>query len=82
MADTKTLDPIEYFYLETPNVPAEYFPITTYGIYDRVTVEDEKMGRLKEDIIKILAEFKKFGIYLSEGTGNKEQGAGKKKPGI
>lgn len=82
VADTKSLDPIEYFYLETPNVPAEYFPITTYGIYDRVTVEDEKLGRLKEDIIKILAEFKKFGIYLSEGTGSKEKGAGKKKPGI
>ena len=61
-----TLEPIEYFYLETPNVPVEYFPINTYGIYDRVTVEDEKLGRLKEDIIKILAEFKKLGIYITE----------------
>lgn len=61
-----SLDPIEYFYLETPNVPAEYFPLNTYGIYDRVTVEDEKIGRLKEDIIKILWEFKKFGIYITE----------------
>ncbi len=60
------LDPIEYFYLETPNVPAEYFPLNTYGIYDRVTVEKEKLWRLKEDIIKILAEFKKFGIYTTE----------------
>jgi len=60
------LDPIEYFYLETPNVPSEYFPLNTYGIYDRVTVEDIKLGRLKEDIIKILAEFKKFGIYVTE----------------
>ena len=60
------LEPIEYFYLETPNVPAEYFPITTYGIYDRVTVETEKLWRLKEDIIKILWEFKKFGIYTTE----------------
>ncbi|MEI6672175.1 MAG: hypothetical protein WCL02_02175 [bacterium] len=50
----KNLDPIEYFYLETPNVPAEYFPLNTYGIYDRVTVEDKKLSRLKEDIIKIL----------------------------
>lgn len=64
----KNLDPIEYFYLETPNIPAEYFPLTTYGIYDRVTVEKEKLGRLKEDIIKILAEFKKFGIYISEAA--------------
>jgi len=35
-------------------VPAEYFPLDVYGIYDRVTVEEEKLGRLKEDIIKIL----------------------------
>ncbi len=66
-----TLEPIEYFYLETPNVPAEYFPITTYGIYDRVTVEAEKLWRLKEDIIKILAEFKKFGIYITEAWSKK-----------
>lgn len=73
VADTTTkekkkdsLEPIEYFYLETPNVPAEYFPLNTYGIYDRVTVEKDKLGRLKEDIIKILAEFKKFGIYITE----------------
>jgi len=66
-----TLEPIEYFYLETPNVPAEYFPINTYGIYDRVTVEAEKLWRLKEDIIKILAEFKKFGIYITEAWSKK-----------
>lgn len=60
------LEPIEYFYLETPNIPAEYFPIQTYGIYDRVTVEETKLWRLKEDIIKILGEFKKFGIYIAE----------------
>lgn len=64
-----SLEPIEYFYLETPNVPAEYFPLNTFGIYDRVTVEDKKLGRLKEDIIKILAEFKKFGIYTAENVG-------------
>ena len=63
---TWNLDPIEYFYLETPNVPAEYFPLHTFGIYDRVTVEEEKLGRLKEDIIKILWEFKKFWIYITE----------------
>jgi len=58
--------PIEYFYLETPNVPDNYFPIHIYGIYDRVTIEEIKLGRLKEDIIKILTETKKFGIYSSE----------------
>ena len=55
-----SLDPIEYFYLETPNIPVEYFPVSIYGIYDRVTVEEAKLSRLKEDIIKILGEFKKF----------------------
>ncbi len=64
--ETWNLEPIEYFYLETPNVPTEYFPLNVYGIYDRVTVEEEKLGRLKEDIIKILGEFKKFGIYTTE----------------
>ena len=66
LPDLWPLEPIEYFYLETPNVPAEYFPLNAYGIYDRVTVEEEKLGRLKEDIIKILWEFKKFGIYTTE----------------
>lgn len=78
---SKSLDPIEYFYLETPNVPAEYFPLNTYGIYDRVTVEDEKLGRLKEDIIKILGEFKKFGIYLSEEKRDEEKGTRRKEWG-
>lgn len=69
ISNPKFLDPIEYFYLETPNVPSEYFPIQTYGIYDRVTVEGEKIARLQEDIIKILSEFKKFGIYQTEDVG-------------
>lgn len=60
------LDPIEYFYLETPNIPSEYFPLNIYGIYDRVTVEEAKLSRLKEDIIKILGEFKKFWIFVTE----------------
>ncbi len=61
----KSLDPIEYFYLETPNIPLEYFPVNIFGIYDRVTVEEAKLWRLKEDIIKILGEFKKFWIYIT-----------------
>jgi len=60
------LEPIEYFYLETPNVPDDYYPLNIYGIYDRVTVEEQKIGRLKEDVIKILGEAKKFGIYITE----------------
>lgn len=63
---TTDLDPIEYFYLETPNVPNQYFPINIYGIYDRITITKEKLSRLKEDIIKILWESNKFGIYIIE----------------
>ena len=60
------LPPIEYFYLETPNVPENYFPINIYGIYDRITIAKEKIARLKEDIIKILWESNKFWIYIIE----------------
>jgi excinuclease UvrABC ATPase subunit len=35
-----------------------------YGIYDRITIEETKIARLKEDIIKILADAKKFGIWI------------------
>lgn len=59
-------DPIEYFYLEDPQIPTDYFPINSYGIFDRVTLEEQKVWRLKEDIIKILSETKKFGVYLAE----------------
>ncbi len=64
--DETSLAPIEYFYLETPNVPNNYFPIYSYGIYDRVTVQEDRLPRLKEDIVKILSEAKKFGIYRTE----------------
>ena len=59
-------DPIEYFYLEDPQIPTDYFPINSYGIFDRVTLEEQKVWRLKEDIIKILSETKKFGVYIAE----------------
>jgi hypothetical protein len=60
------LDPIEYFYLEEPTVPEKYFPLNVYGIYDRITIEETRIPRLKEDIIKILGESKKFGVRISE----------------
>jgi len=63
---SKNLDPIEYFYLETPNVPDDYFPVNIYWIYDRITIEDIKIPRIKEDIIKILNETKKFWVFSSE----------------
>ena len=63
VSDNPEFDPIEYFYLETPKVPEKFFPIKIFGIFDRVTVEEKKLSRLKEDIIKILSETKKFGVY-------------------
>ncbi|MBB1543430.1 MAG: excinuclease ABC subunit UvrA [candidate division SR1 bacterium] len=62
-------DPIEYFYLEDPNIPENYFPINSFGIYDRITLEETKRSRLKEDIIKILSESKKFGVYQADRIG-------------
>lgn len=59
-------DPVEYFYLEDPNIPSDYFPIKVYGIYDRITIEINKIDRLKEDVIKILWETEKFGIYVDD----------------
>lgn len=57
------LPPIEFFYLEDMNIPEKYFPIKLFGIFDRVTIEEQRKNRLKEDIIKILADEKKFGVY-------------------
>ncbi len=61
---------IEYFYLESPHIPEKFFPIKIYGIFDRVTIEEAKIGRLKDDIIKILSLTKKFGVY--EGLESKQ----------
>ena len=56
--------PIEYFYLEDPIVKDEYFPLKIYWIYDRISIDEEKLPRLKEEIIKILWEAKKFWVYV------------------
>ncbi|MCK9467264.1 MAG: excinuclease ABC subunit UvrA [Candidatus Absconditabacterales bacterium] len=69
-------DPVEYFYLEDPNVPKDYFPLKLYGIYDRITVEPSKIDRLKEDVIKILGETEKFGIYVDEMGAEKGEAIG------
>jgi len=66
------LQPIEYFYLEDPSVPQDYFPLKVYGIFDRVTVDETKIPRLKEDIIKILGSQKKFGIFRAESAKKSE----------
>ena len=54
---------VEYFYLESPRIPEKFFPVKVYGIFDRITIDDEKLGRIREDIIKILSLTKKFGVY-------------------
>ncbi len=54
---------VEYFYLESPNMPDKFYPLTVYGIYDRITLNEENMDRLKEDIVKMLNEHNKFGLY-------------------
>lgn len=56
---------LEYFYLEDVyNISEEYFPVVIYGIYDRITVEEKKVKRMKDDIIKILSKNKKFWVIL------------------
>ena len=40
--------------------------LNSFGIYDRITLEETKRARLKEDIIKILSEAKKFGVYNAD----------------
>lgn len=78
-SDTQT-DPIEYFYLETPNVPSDFFPINIYWIYDRITINQQKIARLKEDIIKILWESNKFWIYITESIKPTKSKKAKAKP--
>jgi excinuclease ABC subunit A len=56
---------VEYFYLESPNIPDKFFPIKVYGIFDRITVSDENHDRMREDIVKLLNEGTKFGVYQS-----------------
>ena len=54
---------VEYFYLESPNIPEKFLPYKVYGIYDRITLNEENLDRLKEDIVKMLNEYSKFGLY-------------------
>ncbi len=61
---------VEYFYLESPNIPEKYLPYTVYGIYDRITLVDENIERLKEDIVKMLNEHSKFGLYHTSANDN------------
>ncbi len=66
ITENENIDPIEFFYLEEPNIDEKLLPLKIYGIYDRITIEKSKLDRLKEDCIKILAETSKFGVYSDE----------------
>lgn len=57
---------IEYFYLEEPTISEEYQEFKVYWIFDRVTVQESNISRLKEDIIKILFNNNKFWLYSFE----------------
>jgi len=59
---------VEYFYLESPNVPDKYLPFHVYGIYDKITLSPDNMDRLKEDIVKMLNEHNKFWLYYTSSS--------------
>ena len=69
--DTSSLEweSIEYFYLETPQVPDEMFPVRVSGVFDRVTVGQSIHRRLKDDVIKMLSRTEKFWVkrYVDSG---------------
>jgi excinuclease ABC subunit A len=55
---------VEYFYLEDPKLKETHLPVKVYGIFDRITITDETLARLREDSIKMLAMADKIGVYL------------------
>ena len=69
---------VEYFYLESPAIPDKFFPIKVYGIFDRITVSDENHDRMREDIVKLLNEWTKFGIYQTLEWADVDDGASMK----
>lgn len=56
----------EYFYLEDPVFDDDDLPVTVFGIYDRVTINEDSKNRIHEDIMRILSEEKKFAVYDKE----------------
>lgn len=57
---------VEYFYLESPNIPDKMFPVKVLGIYDHITIDESKIDRIREDIVKMLHQYDKVWIYSSE----------------
>lgn len=69
---------VEYFYLESPAIPDKFFPIKVYGIFDRITVNAENHDRMREDIVKLLNDGTKFGVYQSLEWADVDDGASMK----
>lgn len=62
---------VEYFYLEDPKIPEWLFPVKVYGIFDRVTINQSSLHRLKDDVIKMLVRAEKFGVMqMQEASGD------------
>ncbi len=53
---------VEYFYLEEPKIPEWLFPVKVYGVFDRITINESSVARLKDDVIKMLVRAEKFGV--------------------
>ena len=44
------------------------YPVIVYGVFDRVTINNSTMKRLKDDVIKMLSRSDKFGVMLRDQT--------------
>jgi excinuclease ABC subunit A len=64
---------VEYFYLEDPKIPEGLFPVKVYGVFDRITINQSSLHRLKDDVIKMLVRAEKFGVMQMEDNDQKEE---------
>ncbi|UFX83003.1 excinuclease ABC subunit UvrA [Candidatus Absconditicoccus praedator] len=64
LVELNNSDIVEYFYMEDPKITKEYFPVRIYGVFDRITLSSDKFNRLKEDVVKVLGDNKKVGVYF------------------
>lgn len=79
--ERKRQELVEYFYLEDPKIPEWLFPVKVYGVFDRITINESSVARLKDDVIKMLVRAEKFGVLPmmsewsegSEGKGDEVQ---------
>ncbi len=72
-------DLVEYFYLEEPNIPDSFLPAKIFGIFDRVTIDQSTLRRLKDDVIKMLSRAEKFGVFVLDEQTKEEVKKWKKK---